>query len=363
MKKIIAVIPITILFILLSTNINVHAATYRGIFVKYTIDPSDDLFDFYFTTESDPIFYYSEVVNDQYGRYMITCNRSLSVGYFSGSAHHTLSDWLDKIATGSGIASNGGPYLEKCLPPIIAYNATIYPASGQDSSNDDIFDNVQDYEDYINPPPPDPTWYDEMYESFLGVVESIATIATGGLSELVEAFTDFWVVPVGGDEGDMFFPTDIVMASPTPTPTPIQYQTVIAPTTDPQGHVVYEYKYVYNNPYGTPIITSSPPVNNITYNGDSFDYPYYDNPDNRNNPYKLKIPWYLKLIFGDKIVDETTLDDSVNVIQDYMNDDDINDGVTTVYEGMSAIPTNWLILIGVIASIPLFGCLISRLLS
>lgn len=350
MKKIIAVILITILFILLSHNRIAFADTtinpdnYNTIIYVYTYDNNPSGYILIADT-ADTLYIYRS------GNYGIISRYSNSLEIPMFSQYYAQP--------GSMVITPGYNSSFVSIDHYIVYKGTLNTQGFE--TPEQSFDNWQEYEDYINPPPEPTTWYEDLYDSFLGVIEAIASIATGGLSDLVEAFTDFWTVKVGGDEGDMFFPTDIIIASPTPTPTPIQYQTVIAPTTDPQGNVVYEYKYVYNNPSGTPIITSSPPINNN--NGDSFDYPYYDNPDNRNNPYKLKIPWYLKLIFGNKIVDETTLDDSVNVIQDYMNDDDINNGVTTVYDGMSAIPTDWLILIGVIASIPLFGCFISRLLS
>lgn len=349
MKKIIAVIPITILFVLLSCNYIVNASTLNDLknqHTSYVVVRNNNTFYVYWANSWQPDWVLNNnTLNNDSGSYF---NK-----YWDLNFDPIINPDEDLGSFNSGFANVpvGG------YDVILGYRSMFTYGTGTYT----LYPNEESYIEHYYPPP-DLSWYEEMFSEFVGAIEGIASVVTGGFSNLVEAFTEFWVIPVGGDEGDMFFPTDIVIASPTPTPTPMQYQTVIAPTTDPQGNVIYQYKYVYNNPFGTPIITDSPPVNNYG-GGDSFDYPYYENPDNKDNPYKLKIPWYLKLIFGNKIVDETTLDDSVNVIQDYMNDDDINHGVTTVYDGMSAIPTDWLILIGVISSIPLFGCLISRLLS
>lgn len=242
-------------------------------------------------------------------------------------------------------------------------------AINDSSSIDQYFESLQDYEDFINPPEPepDPTWWEKLKENAQRVIRDIADILGIGSAfdsaiDLDNWLGDLFTVKVGEGELERWQIEVDPLPSPTPTPTPIPYQTVMTP--DNNGG--FTIQYIYNNPSGTPEAHPQPPANvtNTTNNyGDDFEYPYYENPENKDNPFRLKIPWYLKLILNNNDIPIETLDDHYDVAQYQVQSDDVLEAVDTVYDGFQVIPSDWILLLGAIACLPLFAALIHRMLS
>lgn len=216
-------------------------------------------------------------------------------------------------------------------------------------------------------PEPNPTWWEKLKENAQRVIRDIADIL--GIGSAIDAaidldnwLGDLFTVKVGEGELERWQIDVDSPPSPTPTPTPIPYQTVMTP--DNNGG--FTIQYIYNNPSGTPEVHPQPPANvtNTTNNyGDDFEYPYYENPENKDNPFRLKIPWYLKLILNNNDIPIETLDDHYDVAQYQVQSDDVLEAVDTVYDGFQVIPSDWILLLGAIACLPLFAALIHRMLS
>lgn len=231
-------------------------------------------------------------------------------------------------------------------------------------SLDTFFPSLEDYEESIQPKP---TWWEILKENAQRVVRDIANIL--GIGSAIDAaidldnwLGDLFTVKVGEGELERWQIDVDPPPSPTPTPTPIPYQTVMTP--DNNGG--FTIQYIYNNPSGTPEVHPQPPANvtNTTNNyGDDFEYPYYENPENKDNPFRLKIPWYLKLILNNNDIPIETLDDHYDVAQYQVQSDDVLEAVDTVYDGFQVIPADWLLLLGAIACLPLFAALLHRMLS
>lgn len=219
------------------------------------------------------------------------------------------------------------------------------------------------WDDFIDDITPDPTWWEIIKNKLIDIAGDIALgDKLKGFIDVLEWGLDLWTVKVGEGEPERWEIDVEPPPSPTPLPTPIPYQTVMTP--DNNGG--FTIQYIYNNPSGTPEAHPQPPANvtNTTNNyGDDFEYPYYENPENKDNPFRLKIPWYLKLILNNNDIPIDTLDDHYDVAQYQVQSDDVLEAVDTVYDGFQVIPSDWILLLGAIACLPLFAALIHRMLS
>lgn len=222
------------------------------------------------------------------------------------------------------------------------------------SNNELVFESVDEYDDYLNPPPEPLTWYEELFNDF---IDYIYAGIGGGINGFVEWLQEAWVTPVGEGEDELAIDL-ITPPPPTPTPTPIPYQTVLQP--DNNGG--YQIQYIYPDPSGNPTSAPQPPNNtNINNNyGSNFEYPYYDNKTNKDDPYVLDIPWYLRFIFKGQTTSLSDFQDGIDATIETVNNSE--EQINTVMDSMSIFPSEWLLMIGFIGAIPLVGGIISRLL-
>lgn len=260
-------------------------------------------------------------------------------------------------SSGTSIGQGGGGTFDQVV--VIKGTLNISNAYPQNT----YWGSLDDYNDYLESI--QPKWYETLWQDFVNfITDFLPDLATPGnpasLTKLAEWLQDSFTVNVGEGEDDLANQIFVSpLPTPTPTPTPIPYQTVMSP----DGNGGYSIQYIYNNPSGTPIITSQPPQQNVSIDVDNnFEYPYYENPENKDNPFKFKIPWYLKLVLKNNDIDIDTLDNTYQSAQGLVQDDDVITAVDEVYNGFQVLPSSWLLLIGAIASLPLFAALIRRFL-
>lgn len=359
MKKLFAVIPIAILIILLSSSRFIFASTYYE--VGYCIIKQYDNY-------IAPGFYTLYCNNAENARYPYSYSNYLylkvgqigSVG-FQTYIFDTRNNEYKPVIIGRYLDI---AYIDQNTNPSNQFTDSII-------LNDSLGTSIiyANYDEFLNNVPPEylpeePTWWDILKENAQRVIRDVlelAGIPVDAAIDLDNWLSDLFTVKVGEGEDSLANQINTEpLPTPTPTPTPIPYQTVMTP--DNNGG--FTIQYIYNNPSGTPTAHPQPPSNNITNNyGSDFEYPYYENPENKDNPFKLKIPWYLKLILNNNDIPIETLDDHYLVAQNQIQSDDVLEAIDTVYNGFQVIPTDWLLILGAIACLPVFASLISRMLN
>ena len=306
--------------------------------------------------------YHVLLIGENYPRDIVIANGYPIIYYNSNKyPHHSYSStqYSDQF-------NEQGGYFN-CYP-----SSTYYPDSnkvdyqvlvlikGSFNNHPDNSNVFYDYDDFIDSITP--KWYETLYQSFIDYLNEFG-LDNPGLLGLVDWFSDLWTVKVGEGEGEQTI--DIITPTPTPTPlptpTPIPYQTQLVP----DGNGGYNITYIFNDPSGIPTSAPQPPTNQpqqtqSVNNDDDWEYPYYNNPNNKDDPFKLDIPWYLKFTFKNTVTSLDDFQDGMDAIVENVNDQD--DNINIVMDSMGLFPNDWLLIIGFIAAMPLVGGLISRLL-
>lgn len=360
MKKVIAIIPITILFILLFPHIDTLAAgpftSYAGFFQQV----SEDQYYYYGIIDEmdNPTCYYDPDPLNRPGVIRVTSN-NINVPtyrfYFDiGSGQQSvgsMSEWMQAISESKLLTSGTTNFNQYYSTPILTNGITFI---GNNNYNDPNVNPLPDPE-----PDPQPTWYEQLFQDFL---DAAGAAITGGVEGFLDWLSEAWTVPVGEGEDELAIEliTPIPTPTPTPMPTPIPYQTQLTP----DGNGGFNITYIYVNPSGTPTSAPMPPTNppsgSDPVDDDDFEYPYYNNPVNSDDPYELDIPWYLKFKFKGVTTSlndfQTGIDETVDMVNDNQENIDI------VMDSVGLFPSDWLLIFGFIGSIPLVGGIISRLL-
>lgn len=348
MKKLLAVIPIATLIILLFNEKSAFAVGYPGkplseynnIIVYWDIT-----YNYYFISYTDNNIICS--FDSNYNNWKLN---------FSDMGYEIVSKDLEFTKN----------YLTNNLPINLwtrGGNESFYCRSYLEIIKGSISGELPDFAIYPEPPE-EPSWWDILKENAQRVIRDVLQLVGVPIDAAIDLdnwLSDLFTVKVGEGEDSLANQINTEpLPTPTPTPTPIPYQTVMTP--DNNGG--FTIQYIYPDPSGTPTAHPQPPSNNITNNyGSDFEYPYYENPENKDNPFQLKIPWYLKLILNNNDIPIETLDDHYLVAQNQIQSDDVLDAIDTVYNGFQVIPTDWLLLLGAIACLPVFASLISRMLN
>lgn len=349
MKKLLAVIPIAILFVLLSKYIFVLADTSTLIICAEAYENAGYYMRYGYTINENS---YINVLSNNH----IRIEYAIPLGYSQPqSSFNTLSEAFEYDQSYFSYSGSS---------QISWYGEIVYIGDINIVGSSENLYSEEEYNNIINPPEPELTWWDILKENAQRVIRDIlelSGIPVDAAIDLDNWFSDLFIVKVGEGEDSLANQINTEpLPTPTPTPTPIPYQTVMTP--DNNGGFIIQY--IYNNPSGTPTAHPQPPSNNITNNyGSDFEYPYYENPENKDNPFKLKIPWYLKLILNNNDIPIETLDDHYLVAQNQIQSDDVLEAIDTVYNGFQVIPTDWLLILGAIACLPVFASLISRMLN
>lgn len=324
MRKILAIIPIAIIYILLSSKLEVFAVTLNDIISEY-----------------------SNVVVSSYN---------------SNNTQYTA------IGSNNGLSYNGTHIIPQSntdmfyavfsSDPTLNYDLDTYiytTTYGQLPAYNPI--TIKGHiENLPDPIIPEPTWYDKMWDE-LGEILGNPDFWFG------EWFTDiiYNVFGDGANENTISDSVDIENPTITPTPTQIPYTTIIIPKTDTiSGDTYYETNYYFNNPSGTPIVQPYPPTNQPSTNSPSSGYDYTPI---GGDPYSIPVvSWLNSTTIGDSNYDGI---DSVGSGLDSIDSvgSEYTDGMGIVQDATGTLPTSWLLLIGIAAAIPLIAGIISRFLS
>lgn len=215
-----------------------------------------------------------------------------------------------------------------------------------------FFSSLAEYDEYINPTP-EKSWWDVLWETVEDYFEN--PIPGGWIRNLINRLKD--------DENEDSLVDNVTLEAPTiaPTPTNIPYSTIIVPNTDIiPGTTVNEIQYIYNVS-GTPIITQSPPPDSGGEGGSGDGGGEYH--PKGGDPYSIpSLDWLTSAKLGDTSYNGI---DSLSNGMDSINEvgSEYNDGMSTVQDSTGVLPSNWLLLIGIAAAIPLIAGIISRFLS
>lgn len=333
MKKILAVIPIAILIVLLSSDKIVFADTVLygqavWLYGNTSGSPSGEKRWYLCTSQGN--------------NGIVILDKNSSQIYFNGYIYDATVGQLE----GNKVSS---AYLYYIDSYVLGGAEIVYSGSGQ---NDLVgFDSVADYEDYINPPK---SWWEKLWDTFEDYFTN--PIPGSWIKNLIDnVFGD------DGNENTISDSVDIANPTLTPAPTPVPYTTVVIPKTDPvTGDTYYETNYYYNNPSGTPIVQPYPPTNAPSTNSPSGSSEYY--PVN-GDPYSIPVvSWLTSTKIGDTNYDGLdSIGDGMSAVDDIGSE--YTDGIGAAQDATSALPSSWLLLIGIAAAIPLLAGIISRFLS
>lgn len=320
MKKVFFVIPITILFVLLSENIKTYAAAYYTGNAYYSYPNWDGYIGkmIILTSEThwESATYISGVLSgpsNTEARGYSSADEAITAS-ISQSGDNYGPEW---VGTG-GINLSG---VEKIvgLPP--------NPFTGE------TYDSV---DDFLNPPQ-ELTWFEIWSNNVQEFLEGWLPWAV----DLDHAFDDLtmWLFGMELSGDDVQYGNDIEFydfPTPTPYPTQIPYQQQVVP----DGNGGFTVQYVYLNPSGTPVTATAPPPE-PTYTIKITDSPQYD-------------------ISGVPVPPADGLQDAIDAIDD--NIDEYQVGFEAVQGSFSTLPIKWYFFFGVPAAILLIAGIIRSLL-
>lgn len=320
MKKILAVIPLTILFILLSNNQSVLAARIRVGSALNT--------DAAWTGNPNGVYDAYADINDASDLYPYERNSGyLYVGYGSNASYLYSLYWYDPIGDrylGLSTYNTRVLYLE---------NSNFQPVTLTSSSGTTYC--YSDYDEFVENLPPEyrpeepsePTWWDLVKDYLFGFGDE-------PLWDLIPDLWDLWFgFHLDGDDVQYGEPIEYIdPPSPTPFPTQIPYQTII----NPSGEVTYKYI----GPSGVPITATAPPPE-PTYTIIITDYPKYD-------------------VSGVPVPPDEGLNDIIDSLDDTVTE--YQEGLSVVQNSMSVLPLKWFFFFGIPAAIIIIAGIIKSLL-
>lgn len=330
MKKFLAIIPIAILFVLLSDNIKVSAETIDNIMNYNTVL----FYSFY-----NPITQHSGGTTmpvGYYNYYFVTNNASglniTSNGQITGYFNYYVVWGSD--APYSGVTFTGEKYVQAYNPFISGIENIIFIKMKGVVSNNSEKAYYDSYDDYINP---NPSWFEIWSNSIYQFLNDWIPWAVDLDNWLDDIYLDLFGMKLDGD--DVQYGNDVEfydLPSPTPFPTPIPYQQQLAP----DGSGGFIIKYIYPDPSGNPITATAPPPQ-PTYVIKITDTPQFD-------------------ISGVPIPPAEGLQEAIDAIDD--NIDDYQDGFDAIQGSFSTLPVKWFFFFGIPAAIILIAGIIRSLL-
>lgn len=349
LKKIMAVIPIAVLFILLSSA-NIALASDVG---QYALIEKRNF--------SGHIYYVAKIY--KFNSPMYVSGEWVSYTAYSGGGEGSypaaaLQAELEAIQAGNSWFTNSSGSIQF---PRSNYEMVLLSGSITFANTPDTFyDSPSAFDPEIWPPPEEPSWWQNMWNE-LGDALGDPNFWFG--EWFVDLIDNIFGNNEGGGPSEHSVTTHVQIENPTltPAPTPIPYTTVIIPKTDPvSGDTYYETNYYYNNPSGTPIVQPYPPTNPpaTTAPPNSPEYIPVG-----GDPYSIPVVnWLTSTTIGDTNYDGI---DSVGSGLDSIDSigSEYNDGMGAVQDATGTLPTSWLLLIGIAAAILLIAGIISRFLS
>lgn len=349
-----------------------QAASHPGFLVKSSANMNN--FMFYFSYSNDVTMTYNPDPYSSNGRLNLSFNPStIYIANIRYSDYNIVSEasldaWIyafehDLIIYGTSGSNNKGWY------PIICMGGTAVPGSGYTPPSNNVFDSLDDYNDFLHP---QPTWWEKIktaWDEFCNSRAGLAALTGDWITYLDEVlFGELWSVQVGEGEDDLvqFFTVSATPSpSPSPTPTQIPVQVNIDPST---GNVSYNYTIIVS---GTPIPTSSP-VNPNPPNGSGGDgggsgltepigvEDYYEPDDSLSLPNLRIFQFKLNLPGTETDIGVDSLDNNFVVMNEYLEDN--AEAITTVSSFFQVIPSEWFLLLGAIACFPIIAAMIKSLL-
>lgn len=326
-EKVFALIAIVI-FLVGIYIVNVEAAEYINTSMGFYVSNMNGRFQLYLFG-----FNIQEITED--GNYV---NVKYAHQYESGTNFNTLDDAKNRgfelVNQYQGQTSNMGIYGFDKNPVALVYSYNMPWIPNTD-------------------PDPDPMWYEDMWDTFIDYFTN--PVPFQWFKNLINRVFD--------DDEETTISDGVSLSSPTltPAPTPIPYNTVVIPKTDiATGDTYYETNYIYTNPSGTPIVQPYPPTSapsSSSGNG-SNNYRPVD-----GKPLSLpKLEWLNTVTIGESDYDGIqSISDGLSSVDDIGSE--YTDGISAVSDATSVLPTNWLMLIGIAAAIPLLAGIISRFLN
>lgn len=357
MKKLICVIPITILICILLSTTNVFASSVPESSRSRCIWLNGS------TTAGVGGTWYLILASNSYdGHDYETLSTDGSNIYYNTGRYGTAS-----YSSGPGDYSqdnNVSPYTNIYVQFFVSNGAIVSPSNTPKTS----YNSIEDYyQSLITPTPsptptPEPKWYQEMWDTLADELGQPEFWFGEWFIDIIDQVFNNEDEPSQGPSG-LSHSTHINQVTPAPTPTPIPYSTITVPRTDIINNTtVYETQYVYTSSSGDTIIATSPPTNppaetpSSAGGGGGSDY-------NPIDPYSIpEVSWFTSAEIGDTSYDgiDSLMHgfDSIDTIGE-----DYTDGMSAAEDSMGLLPTSWLLLIGVAAAIPLIAGIISRFLS
>lgn len=357
MKKLIYVIPITILIYLLLSSYKAHAAAWPSA--------QNNVYMFHGYSNGTEVWGYGSR-NNNYGPAILdTTNRSITLSYWTFYSDYSscLAGYNSDTPMNTGSGSRDITNLQTII--VMKGSLDYYPSGSSKPSY--AYDSKSDYEDSLITPTPTPTpipsmwdkfyeWYYKIYgyypadDSLFGYFRSL-------FDEDQES---------SGSGGPSQHSISTHRPPPTPTPTPIPYSVIIQPVYDTSGNVVnYTYNYSYTSESGETIIVTSPPDNSGNCNCNDDNEPY--NPDPLAVPTSALDAWYMFAYDENEHPNpemhspNQDFDTGMKFVEDNINEYD--KPIDYIMSAVNSIPDDWLMLFGIGIGLIFIAGVISRFLS
>lgn len=354
MKKLIYVIPITILICLLLSDKEAYAA-YTGRLVYFEFNSSNNLWYAYPCSFNSPYTY------DNNLGYII-CPTG---GYWQAEA--SIAEAYNVCIQRDNWEGRGAR-----TPSINNYIIVVQGVINNLPQSAKVFGSLQELEDYINPPPtptptptptPIPSMWDKFYEWYYKIYGYYPADDSlfGYFKSLFDEDQES-----SGSGGPSKHSISTHRPPPTPTPTPIPYSVIIQPVYDSSGNVVnYTYNYSYTSESGETIIVTSPPDNNSNCNCNDDTETY--NPDPLAVPSSALDAWYM-FAYDENEHPNPELqnpNDDFGTGMKYIEDniDEYDKPIDYIMAVVNSFPDEWLLLFGMGIGLIFIAGIISRFLS
>lgn len=340
-NKLITLLALTLVFVSLY-NVQVNAASFQEQWAYIAIGYNGSVYSIALASSDQTVTYDGNVFTWQSPRSMYYA----TTGIYSSTikTFTNIGDAISYLETttyhSSGAISN--------QRQLITIKGKTFLAGNVSPPDGDFYGTYGEYQESLIP-----KWYENAWDTFVDYFTN--PIPFQWFKNLIDrVFSD-------DNEGTISDNVNLTNPTLTPPPTPIPYSTVVIPKTDINtGETYYETNYIYANPSGTPIVQPYPPTSAPTSGSRSSDNSYYPVD---GEPLKLpKLNWLSPVTIGDSNYDGIdSIYDGLSSVDDIGSE--YKDGLSAVSDATSVLPTNWLMLIGIAAAIPLIAGIISRFLS
>lgn len=338
MKKLLTVIPITILFILFSDYYHINADSSHYM-ITYAI--STDQYGNLYTCKLWNAKASSTIVQNSDGTYSITNMYSNTSTEYNSSSRNSLAEAMAEIYQEAAQLSSdfiGRNYTINAQSNIILNNISY---TVNNPTIGDFFPSLDDYEDSLT----QDSWWDNLKDGFEDLIYGIP-----GVDPLRPIWD--WLFDLGSDPEE---PVDSIQNISTPAPTPTQIPYLVTQQTITNGDTsTTTYIYTYNDPTSGNIVTATaPPEQPGRLNTGPVNYPS-GNGGNNSDPSQyhttdpLIVPEFswLSQNTGNEALDNPldTLSDSLSISKTQINQ--YKDGATSIFDIIGQLPTELYMLLG-----------------